>query len=189
MVEIKGGDYESCKNMIWKLSLTKFNANKSSRPDVELDDVLSEAFCIYSQCLQSFKGNKGMKFSTYLYQNLAARLNDYYCFGQKEIKHYEDLNFVGKDGAVKRYEDTIVSSNYELDKSTKELFEVAKEELTYEGFIVFQYIVKREWETERKRTFPTEAVLAKHFGYSLDIMRSIMGELRQFWNKTGWLVA
>ncbi len=186
-MEIKGGDYESVKNMIYKLALERYNTIRRKRPDLEFDDLLGEAMCIYSQCLTTFKNSKGMKFTTYLYMNLYQRLIDYTMFTMREIKSYEDFNFVGKDGSVKSYEESIVSPEYEI--SNEELFKAAKEELSYEGFIVFKYIVNREWEVGRRRMFPTNSSLAKHFGYSEDIINSIMCELRQFWNKTGWLVA
>jgi len=186
-MEIKGGDYESVKNMIYKLALERYNTIRRKRPDLEFDDLLGEAMCIYSQCLTTFKNSKGMKFTTYLYMNLYQRLIDYTMFTMREIKSYEDFNFVGKDGSVKSYEESIVSPEYEI--SNEDLFKAAKEELSYEGFIVFKYIVNREWEVGRRRMFPTNSSLAKHFGYSEDIINSIMCELRQFWNKTGWLVA
>ena len=187
MKEIVGGDYESCKNMIYKLALERYHKVRKQRPDLEFDDLLGEAMCIYSQCLTTFKNSKGMKFTTYLYMNLYQRLIDYTMFTMREIKSYEDFNIVGKDGSVTKYEETIVSPEYEIDN--EELFKIAKEELSYEGFIVFKYIARREWEIGRIRTFPTESVLAKRFGYSIDIMKSIMAEIKQFWNKTGWLVA
>jgi len=186
-MEIKGGDYESVKNMIYKLTLERYNKIRRKRPDLEFDDLLGEAMCIYSQCLTTFKNSKGMKFTTYLYMNLYQRLIDYTMFTMREIKSYEDFNFVGKDGSVKSYEESIVSPEYEI--SNEDLFKAAKEELSYEGFIVFKYIVNREWEVGRRRMFPTNSSLAKHFGYNEDIINSIMCELRQFWNKTGWLVA
>ena len=186
-MEIKGGDYESCKNMIYKLARERYNKIAKARPDLEFDDLLGEAMCIYSQCLTTFKEGKGMKFSTYLYMNLFQRLIDFVNLGLKQITSYEDFNLVGKDGAVKTYEESIVSPDYEL--SNEELYKAAKEKLSYEGFIVFKYIVRREWEVGKRRMFPTNSSLAKHFGYSIDIINSIMCEIRQFWNKTGWLVA
>lgn len=186
-MEIMGGDFESCKNMIYKMALDRYNQNKKRRPDVEFDDVLGEAYCIYSYCLANYKGNKGMKFTTYLYQNLLSRLRDYYLRTLKPISHYEDINLVGKDGSVKRYEENISSPDYDIDN--EELFQTAKEELSYEGFVVFKYIVRREWEVGKRRMFPTNSGLAKHFGYSIDIINSIMCEIKQFWNKTGWQVA
>lgn len=188
-MEIKGGDYESVKNMIWKSALEVYDLAVTSykRNDLEFEDILSEAYLIYSMCLQNFKGNKNNKFSTYLYTNLWGRLRDYCRVTIKPIYHYEDKNFTNKDGEVSRYEESIISPEYEIDNA--DLMKLAKEELSYEGFVVFQYIVKREWEVGNKRTFPTNGSLAKHFGYTIDIMNSIMGEIRQFWNRTGWQVA
>lgn len=185
-MEIQGGDYESCKNMIYKLALERYH--KCGRTEeVEFEDLLSEAMCVYAWCLANFKNKKGMKFTTYLYMNIRARLRDYMLCTVKPLGHYEDFNLVGKDGSIKTYEESIVSPDYEINNEA--LFKSAKEELSYEGFVVFKYIVKREWEVGRRRTFPTNSVLAKHFGYSEDIMNSIMAEIRQFWNKTGWQVA
>ena len=188
-MEIKGGDFESCKNMIYKLSRNVYKQAKTvyHRDDLEFEDILNEGFLIYSMCLKSFKNNKSNKFTTYLYTNLWGRLNDYCRVTMKQISHYEDLNFVGKDGATRRYEESINSLDYEINN--KELYELAKEELSYEGFTVFKYIVRREWEVGNRRAFPTNSVLAKHFGYSIDIINSVMGEIKQFWNKTGWQVA
>ncbi len=189
MKEILGGDYESCKNMIWKLALDRFNKNKKRRPDVEFDDVLGEAMCIYSQCLENFNGNKGMKFTTYLYQNLLGRLADFYDFSMREMSHYEDMNFTDDSGKDKRYEDNIVSCNYDVSESTKELIQIAKEELSYEGFQVFKYIISREWENSRQKCYPRNSYICKRFGYSPEITQSIMSEISHFWNKIGWQVA
>lgn len=189
-MEIEGGDYESCKNMIWKLSLDRFNLMKDKRPDVEFDDVLSEAFCIYAQCLKTYKGNKNTKFTTFLFTNLKARLRDFYFYSQKQIYHYEDYNFVDKDGSVKSYEDNIVSPDYNYAKEQMfELYKKAKEELSYEAYQTFKYIVERKWEVGNKRVFPTNIKLAKAMGYSIQIMDSIMFEIRLFWQQKGCYVA
>ena len=186
---IEGGDYESCKNMIWKLALDRFNKNKKRRPDVEFDDVLGEAMMIYTNCLENFDGNKGMKFTTYLYQNLVGRLVDYYKFGMREFSHYEDMNFKDDSGKDKRYEDNIESCNYDISSQTNELMITAKEELSYEGFQVFKYIIGREWENARQKCYPRNAYMCKRFGYTPEIMESIMSEIRHFWNKIGYAVA
>ena len=189
MKEILGGDYESCKNMIWKLALNCYNKNKKRRPDVQFDDILSEAMIIYTECLEKFNGSKGMKFSTYLYQNLLGRLADYYKFGIREIIHYEDMNLKDSDTDDKRYEDGITSCNYDISNSSKELMDLAKEELSYEGFQVFKYIVSREWENARQRCYPRESYIRKRFGYSAEIVQSIMSEISHFWNNVGYAVA
>ena len=191
MVEVLGGDYESCKNMIWKLALSRYNKNKKRRPDVEFDDVLGEAMTIYTECLHNFDGSKGMKFSTYLYQNLLGRLADYYKFGIREMIHYEDMNLKDGDSDVdsKRYEDNIISCDYSISDSNKELMAAAKEELSYEGYQVFKYIISREWENARQKCAPRNSYIHKKFGYSHEIVESIMSEIGQFWNRQGWMIA
>lgn len=187
METIKGGDYESCKNMIWKLALDRYNKVRGKRPDLEFDDILAEGMCIYSTCLTNFDGSKGMKFSTYLYMNLLARLRDYTQFAMRQFKSYEDFNMLEKDGVEKRYEDLIVSKQYDLNND--DLMDSAKEELSYEAFQVFKYILSREWENVRQKQKPTPAYIAKHFGYSRELVDSVLYEIRCFWNNTGWQVA
>ena len=188
-MEIKGREkdsmFESVKNMIWKLALERFS--KEKRPDMEFDDVLAEAYWIYSMCLANFDEGKGMKFTTYLYQNLKARLRDYYRGKMKPLIRYEEFNVEGKDGSVKSYEDSLVSPDYNMNDV--ELMQSAKEELSYEAFQVFKYILSREWESPRQKVKPTNACLAKHFGYTMELIESIMEEIGEFWNRTGWMVA
>jgi DNA-directed RNA polymerase specialized sigma subunit len=186
-MEIKGGDYDSVKNMIWKLALERYHKECKKRPDLEFDDILGEAMCIYSTCLTTYKESKGMKFSTYLYQNLYQRLIDYTMFTMRKYTHYEDFNIVGKDGSMKQYEETIVSPEYDINN--EELLASAKDELSYEAFQVLKYILSREWEGPRQKQKPTDAYLAKHFGYSLDLVKSVMYEIKRFWNNVGWQVA
>ena len=190
-MEIAGGDYESCKNMIYKLALERFNINKKNRTDVEFDDVLSEAYCIYAQCLTTFEGDKGMKFTTYLYQNLVARLRDYYEHSHKKLLHYEDFNFSNNHSGndTFRFEDNLVSPDYNIDLMNNELLELAEKELSYEAIVTLKYILSRKWETKTKRTFPKNSVLANRLGYTPEIMDSIMNELKSFWNNKGVFVA
>lgn len=189
MREVEGGDYESCKNMIWKLALERFNKNKKRRPDVEFDDVLGEAMSIYTMCLENYDGKKGMKFTTYLYQNLVGRLVDFYRFGMREFIHYEDMNFDNDTSKEKRYEDNIESRDYDIDDFTKELLRVAKEELSFEGYQVLQYIISRDWENSRQKQYPRNAYITHRFGYSPEIVESILSEIKHFWNNIGWMVA
>lgn len=188
-IKIEGGDWESCKNMVYKLSLDKFNKMKNKRPDVEFDDVLSEAYCIYAQCLTTYRGNRGMKFSTFLYQNLLGRLKDFYNFGQKLIIHYENYNYQDKEGDVKRFEENIVSPDYNLDRFNSELYAEAKEYLSYEGFVTFKYICERKYEAANRHVFPPVNILARKLGYSNQIMESIMYEIKMFWNQIGCKIA
>ncbi len=182
-------DFESCKNMIYKLALSTWNKNKGKRPDVQFDDVYSEGQLIYAQCLQSFSGSKGTKFTTYLYQNLLGRLNDYYKCTMKKIRHYEDYASSQRHSGTDEntYECTIESCDYNLDNN--ELLITAKEELSYEGFQVFKYIISRDWENSHAKLKPSVKSICQKFGYTPEIVDSIMGEIKSFWNRIGYAVA
>lgn len=179
-------DFESCKLMIYKLVNERYNMMKYSRPDVQFDDLMSEGMVIYCWCLENYKGKKGMKFTTYLYMNLRERLLDYYNCTMKELNHYEDYNFVDKDGSVSRFEDNIKSP--EFDEGT-ELLSAAKEELSYEGFSILKYIISREWECRGHTSKPSKTQISKKFGFLSEVIDSAMSEITSFWNRTGYLVA
>ena len=184
-----GGDYESCKNMIYKLARDRYYKVSKNRPDLEFDDILGEAMCIYSTCLTTYDKSKGMKFTTYLYQNLIARLRDFTKFGLREIHHYEDFKPSGKNTTEVSYESMIPSMNYDLQS---EIMECAKQELSYEGFNVLKYILGREWDNafgKRRVLKPSVSSMCCRFGYSEEIMHSILYEIKMFWNKIGYKVA
>ena len=185
-------DFESCKNMIYKLAKNKYLQMKNKRPDVQFEDLYSEGQLIYCVCLKSYTGSKGTKFTTYLYQNLKGRLADFYKCTFKEIHHYEDAvsdksKFSKKFDEITSYEDRIISKDYEIDNNN--LFITAKEELSYEGFQVFKYIISRDWENSHAKLKPSVKSICQKFGYTPEIVDSIMGEIRDFWNKTGYAVA
>lgn len=179
-------DFESCKNMIYKLALNQYKKNRLRRPDVQFDDVYAEAQLIYANCLKSYTCSKGCKFTTYLYQNLLGRLPDFYRCTMKQIIHYEDFQDKNCDDASS-FEGNIETCDYNLDNS--DLLETAKEELSYEGFQVFKYIISREWENAHAKVKPATKSIASKFGYPEFVIESIMGEIKQFWNRIGYAVA
>ena len=178
-------DFESCKKMIYKLVDRKYHKMKFKRPDVQFDDLMSEGFLIYSMCLANYKGDKSAKFTTYLYTNLVGRLDDYYHCTMKKIVHYEDFNLNDSDDE-ERFENQLVS-NYDLNNS--DLLVCAKENLSYEAYKVFEFIVSCKWQNAGNRSNPSDAVIAKAIGLPRIVVSSVMGEIKQFWNKTGYAVA
>lgn len=174
-------DFESCKNMIWKEVITRFNKMKNKRKDVEFDDLLSEGYMIYSWCLQSYEEKKGSKFTTYLCMNLKGRLRDYYNHTFKEINLYEDSALKNRNPQVDDYETTIKSIEYDLSEETKSIIEDGENELSYEANEVLKYILSREWETKMRRNMPSNAQISKKFGYPSEIVESVMFEIKQFW--------
>lgn len=182
-------DFEKYANMIYKLALREYNGRKKERPDVQFDDVYSEGLMIYTVCLKEYDGSKGMKFSTYLYQNLWGRMADFYECSLKPITHYEDFKLNDSGEKTIRYEDTLIATNYEIDDRTKELIESAREYLSYEGFKVFEYLISFEWVSKKAKVKPNVKAISQKFGYEPAIIDSIMSEIKVFWNKEGWKVA
>lgn len=182
-------DFESCKNMIYKLALSTWKKKRFERPDVQFDDVYAEGQLIYAQCLQSYSGSKGTKFTTFLFQNLMGRLEDYYKCTMKEISHYEDFATNAKHNGTEdnSYESTIESRNYNIDDN--ELMVVAKEELSYEGYQVLKYIISQEWVNAHAKARPNTLSISRKFGYTPAIVDSVMGEIKSFWNRIGYAVA
>ena len=182
-------DFESCKNMIYKLALSTWKKKRYERPDVQFDDVYAEGQLIYAQCLQSYTGSKGTKFTTYLFQNLLGRLEDYYRCTMKEIRHYEDYSRNSNHSGTEdnSYESTIESCDYNLDNN--DLLITAKEELSYEGYQVLKYIISLEWQNAHAKIRPNTVSISCKFGYTPEIVDSIMGEIKSFWNRIGYAVA
>lgn len=177
---LNNSDFENCKNMIWKNVLVRFNMMKRSRPEVEFDDLLSEGYFIYSWCLRNYKDSKNTKFTTYLYMNLRQRLKDYYDFTCKQMNLYEDsVRHINADD--RDFVDNIVSKEYDLSTETKSILSDASEQLSYEANEVLKYILSRDWETKMRKNMPSNAQICKKFGYSADIVESVMFEIKQFW--------
>lgn len=180
-------DFESCKNMIYKMALNAYNKNRYNRPDVQFDDVHSEAMLIYAMCLKNYDSSKGMKFTTHLYTNLQGRLADYYRCTLKPITHYEDYNrYDNTQHLEKRYEDYIID---EREDNGDYFLEIAEKKLSYEGFQVLKYILSEDWISKKNKNKPSIKSIMKKFGYTSIIVESIMGELREFWKETGCSIA
>ena len=178
MVEVNDERFISCKNMIYKLALQRWNAMKSKRKDVEFEDVLSEAYWIYSWCLKNWKEGAGSKFTTYLYTQLRGRLADYYKIQAKLMNLYEDIT-IGDEEESKSVIET-VSKEYDLSAELTEFLDDAKEVLSYEALTVLKYLLSWEWKSQSKHKVPSNGILCKHFGYPPDVMGSVMGEIKKF---------
>lgn len=174
-------EFEQCKGMIYKEVLHRWNAMRRSRRDVTFDDLLSEGYYIYAWCLKNFDDSKGAKFTTYLYVQLKGKLSDYYNFERKPMQLYEDMH--PDNDPNSQYEPTILSKNYNIDQERVEIYKEAEDELSYEANQVVKYILGREWETKMRRNRPTNAQIAKKFGYPEEVVESIMGEIKSFWKR------
>ena len=179
----KNSSLDNCKNMIYKLAMDRWFRMKKNRPEVEFDDVLSEAYLIYAWCLQNYDNSKNTKFTTYLYMQLRGRLCDYYNFTFSYMDLYENYAIKSDSFDDNSYEDLIVSGNYELDEETEDLYVLAKEELSFEANEVLGYILSRDWENSQRHCGPSIGQICKKFGYPRQVVESVMGEIGAFWRK------
>lgn len=175
-------EFEMCKNLIYKEVLKRWTLMKKFRSDVSFDDLLSEGYYIYAWCLRNFESGKNAKFTTYLYIQLRGRLKDYYGFEHKPMELYEDRNCLSEDDS-QTFEEKIPSKNYDLDSERAEIYEKGSEELSYEANQVLKFILGREWESKMRRNKPTNAQISRKFGYPPEVVESVMGELKMFWEK------
>ena len=173
-------DLENCKNMIWKLTLNRFNKMKYKRPDIEFEDLLSEGYWVYAWCLKNYDDHKKTKFTTYLYTQLNGRLRDYYTSKITTMNLYED--YVDEDCDKKTsFEDQLVSKRYDLSEDLVYLNIDASENLSYEAQDILKFILSRKWETASNHKAPSNERISKMTGYPKDIVNSAMGEIKHFW--------
>ena len=180
---LNNSSFNTCKNMIYSLVLERFKKMKHSRPDVSFEDLLSEGYYVYSWCLNNYTEKKNTKFTTYLYLQMRQRLLDYYFSTHKIFGLYEDVLINDKEKENHTYESAIVSKDYNISKTSEELIQEAKKELSYDAYQVFDYILGREWETKNNRKTVYKKQIIKHFGFPEDIGDSIWNELTNFWSK------
>jgi t-SNARE complex subunit (syntaxin) len=117
--------------------------------------------------------------------NLRGRLADYYSSTVKELNLYEDSavnSAKNEDGDS--FEEVMESKEYDIDSEMSDLFADADEKLSFEANNVIRYIVSREWESCTRKTAPSEAQIAKKFGYPRPVVDSIMSEIKAFWKKS-----
>lgn len=179
--DLKG--FDNCKNIIKKLVGERYQRMRISRPDVDFEDLLSEGYAIYAWCLQNFNDSKNMKFTSYLYMNLKGRLADYYKCTVKPINLYEDYRYTQKEVVDDTFEENIVSKPYDLSSEVSSIYSEAEENLSYEANLVLKYILSRDWESATRRTAPSLAQIRKRFGFTQEVVDSVMGEIKSYWKK------
>lgn len=175
-------DMKMYENLVYKLALDRYNKMHNTRKDVELDDVVGEAWWVYSWCLKNYQAGKGMKFSTYLYMQIRGRLADFYKIQSKPMNLYSDMNIMS-EGEEKEYIETIPKDYSDHSKIGYEILEEAKEELSYEGYITLAYILSRKWQSRPTIRKPTPAALKKGTGYPPEVLQSILGEIKGYFKK------
>lgn len=185
MKELTKGVYMNGNNLFDKyVNLIRKRAwEYSKKYGIDFDEMESQGFLIYCECLKKYDITKS-GFCTYLHIQL-NRLNDFgLTYTRQRGSLIQDYFSSQDDFKEKNYEQEIESKNDSL--SMNELLEDAKESLSDEAFQLLTWIVKREWERKNKRT-PTIAMAVKKFqNVSKEIIEQAWNELSVFWNREGF---
>lgn len=155
----------------------------SDRYNVDYDELESQGFLIYCECLENYDVSKA-NFCTYLYIQL-NRLGDY-------VKTYLRQQGVLIQDYYSNEADFNIENDYEQMLPAREnsiqlndFLRAAKEELSNEAYEVIVWILGRSWEGWYRRK-PTLTVAANHFNSPIQAMEKIWEECRTFWNSKGF---
>lgn len=154
----------------------------SKKYNIDYDEMESQGFLIYCECLDKYDCTKS-NFITYLYIQL-NRLGDFaktYIHQQGYLIQDYYSNEENED--VENVEDTIKSKNY-YSPTINDILNEAKKELSEQAFQLLKWIVEKEWEKKNKKT-PTISMASKYFNVSKTIIEKIWNECKDFWNTKG----
>ena len=155
----------------------------SEKFNVDYDELESQGFLIYCECLETYDVSKS-NFCTYLYIQL-NRLGDY-------VKTYLRQQGVLIQDYYSNKADFDIENNYEEMLPAREnsvqlndFLREAKQALSEEAYNVIAWIIGRSWEGRYKRK-PTATIAAKHFNSPKQAMEKLWEECRSFWNSKGF---
>lgn len=174
--------FEEYQNLIYKRA-----SCISKKYHYEYDECLAIGYEIFVNSVKTFDETKGAKFSTYLYTELNRIADE--VKKQMRMSQYELLNDIPVD-ADDCVIDEIIESRVNPDNT--KLFELAKKELSYEGYKLLQWITSfswQNWDAKRVATVPTKKLAIKGCGFKREVVESAWSECESFWNKEGWRVA
>lgn len=172
------------RDMVYKFVNRQWKICKESRrEDIEFEDIEGEAWWVYAHCLRNFDAKKGMKFSTYLYQNLHSRLRDYCKVTMKPITSYPIFD---EDDNGDTFEERLRARE---ESDITPFMAEAKEKLSYEAYKVLEYIVGWQWISEFHKTKPSLSQISSVTGFPSIVVNDAMSEIKMFWNDVGYKVA
>lgn len=161
----------------------------SKKYHIDYSELESQGFLIYCECLQNYDVSKS-NFCTYLYIQL-GRLNDFAktYIRQKGFLIQDYYNKPALDDKID-FEENIQSIEYDLI-SCDDLLEIAKDELSSEAYELLVWILKREWEKDRKkkdRKIPNISSASRYFNKNRKFMEKIWDECKNFWSTEGLML-
>lgn len=149
---------------------------------VDYEEMESQGFLIYCECLEKFDSTRA-GFTTYLYVQL-GRLRDFArTWHRTSGVLMQDYFSRGNEEDEVEYEKNIEAR--ESSPMVWELLEGAKTELSNAAYEVFEWIVLRDWEKPRVKV-PNVRIAAKKFQKTLEEMEAIWDECGDYWNERGF---
>lgn len=153
----------------------------STKYGIDYDEMESQGFLIYCECLEKYDISKA-KFCTYLYIQL-NRLGDYAKTYNRQRgvliqDHYSNPN----EEKEKDYEQELQARD--MLPVVKDFLLEAKQTLSRNAYLLLEWMIGREWEGKNKRT-PSVAMAVKRFNVSKQAIERAWEEIGTFWNGQG----
>ena len=170
---MKQGQFEQYVNLIRKSA--HFYASKY---DIDYDEIESQGFLIYCQCLENYDISQS-QFSTHLSWEL-KRLNDF-C---KTYKRQQGMLIEDEFKSFNTDEDEFVCEKIPARSdniSLAEILQIAFKQLSKEAYPIFEWILGRTWETKGKLK-PSITLAMNQFNLSREQTKILWNEIGNFYH-------
>ena len=175
-------DFKKVENIIFCLAHKYANGWK-----VDFDDMVEIGYEYYAWCLNNFDNSKNMKFSTYLYMQINARMKDEIDRMKKQIDIlYEDIKSPVDEKL--RFEDLLKAKDVLSGDYAKELLAQAKKEISYEAHIILTWLLSYKW-LRKGHTSPTQLFCQRETGLSKVSVETGFNEIKHWWLNSGWKIS
>lgn len=153
----------------------------STKYGIDYDEMESQGFLIYCECLEKYDISKS-KFCTYLYIQL-NRLGDYAkTYNRQQGVLIQDYYSNSNEEKEKDYEQELQARD--MLPAVKDFLSEAKQTLSRNAYLLLEWMIEREWEGKNKRT-PTISMAVKYFNTTKQAIEKEWEECRIFWNVQG----
>lgn len=183
---------EKIKFEDYVMMIRKMAHKFSNKHGVPYDELESQGFLIYCECVKTFDLSKGATFGTHLFTNL-KRLNDYaITYKRQKGVLIEDItnSDYKKSSLIKMKSKEVtkkptydIQLNYDNVKLV-DLLEYAQDYLSNEAYKLFKWILERSWD-DFVHTKPSIKMAMEKFNMTRTKMSVLWNECFNFWNNVG----
>lgn len=165
-----------------------FLAHKySTSKKVDFDDMVEVGYEYYVWCLNNFDSTKKMKFSTYLYMQINARMADEINKMKKQVDIlYEGIKSSTDDKL--RFEDLLKAKDSFNDSYKNQVLLEAKKDLSYEAYLILDWLLSFKW-CRKGHTNPTKLFCQRETGLSKVSVETGYEEIKRWWMNDGWKIS